>query len=223
MSGDGLDGMYADAERARRYDTTAAVGNLALGGDRRIDRAVLRELALAPGERVIDVGAGTARLVPAILAQVRPGGSVVALDRSPVMVAEARRRGRLNGVEVEGLVGDATELPMADGSVDRVLFAWVLHELPPADRDAALREAARVVAPGGLVVVADHGPASNPLSRGWWRLVRRGLANPAERDSLAWHLEHPVDDGLAAAGLCVRRRRAFAGGLVRVVVAARPG
>ena len=214
--------LYSDPTMVRRYDRIAGLGNLALGGDRRIDEVALRQLALAPGRRVLDVGAGTARLAPAMAAAIRPGGRLVLLDSSERMLDEARARGRL-GEGVEACVGDAAELPFEDGSFDRVLFAWTLHELAPDLRDRALKEAARVVAGGGLVVVVDHGEPLGLAARAWWRLVRRGLANEAERETLAWHLENPPERVLGHAGLQLRRNLKRVGGLVRVSVAVRPG
>lgn len=217
-----LRALYADSEKACRYDVIAALGNLALGGDRRIDRAVARELALAPGRRVLDVGAGTGRLAPSIAAAVRPGGSLVLLDGSPAMLGEARARGRIvDGVEA--LAGDATSLPFPDRSFDRVLLSWLLHEMAPGPRDAALREAVRVLSGGGVLVIVDHGAPRGLPARAWWRLVRRGLANRAERETLAWHLGNPPADVVEAAGLPIRRRLSMAGGLVRIDVAVRPG
>lgn len=214
--------LYSDPALVRRYDRIAGLGNLALGGDRRIDEVTLRQLALAPGRRVLDVGAGTGRLAPGIAAAVRPGGELVLLDGSEAMLEQARRLGRV-GDGVETRVGEVTELPFSDGSFDRVLFAWVLHELEPEVRAAALAGAVRVVASGGLIVVVDHGRPRGLAARGWWKLVKRGLANEAERESLAWHLEHPVDEALEGLGLQVRRNLKLAGGLVRVTVAVRQG
>jgi ubiquinone/menaquinone biosynthesis C-methylase UbiE len=214
--------LYSDPTLARRYDRIAGLGNLALGGDRRLDEVVLRQLALAPGRRVLDMGAGTGRLAPAMAAAIRPGGRLILLDSSEVMLEQARARGRVtDGVETR--VGDVADLPYDNGRFDRVLLAWLLHELPPDRRDRALKEAVRVVAGGGQIVVIDHGKPLGLAARAWWKLVRRGLANEAERESLAWHLEHPPERVLADAGLQLRRNLKLAGGLVRVTVAVRPG
>jgi ubiquinone/menaquinone biosynthesis C-methylase UbiE len=211
-----------DARGARRYDRIAAIGNLALGGDARIDRVVLRQLSLAPGMRVLDVGAGTGRLAPRIGAGIEPLGRLVLVDASDVMLEQARRLGRLGDGAVSQ-IGVATELPFADRSFDRVLLSWVLHELPEAEQSQALSEALRVLKPGGLVVVLDHGRPTSPAGRLWWKLVKRGLASPDERQSLAFYLEHPADEVLQRLGLQVRRHLRLVGGLVRVVVGVRPG
>jgi ArsR family transcriptional regulator len=107
---------------------------------------------LAPaGWTVADVGTGTGILAGEL---ARLGMRVIAVDHSPRMLEAARAnldREGLAGVELRG--GEANALPLADGEVDAALAHMVLHYLPsPAD---ALREMARVVRPGGVVVVVD--------------------------------------------------------------------
>jgi SAM-dependent methyltransferase len=78
---------------------------------------------------------------------VRPGRSVLGIDRSAGMAAVAARRlpGRVT-------LGDITGLPLASGSVDAVMMVWVLHLLHMIDADTAVAEAARVLRPGGLLI-----------------------------------------------------------------------
>jgi ArsR family transcriptional regulator len=106
---------------------------------------------LPPGLEVADVGTGTG-----ILAQelARLGARVLAIDHSPRMLEAARAK--LDASGVEGVVlraGEAHALPIDDQSVDAAFTHMVLHYLPsPAE---AIRELARVVRPGGSVVVVD--------------------------------------------------------------------
>ena len=121
----------------------------------------LRARAIAhlapPGWTVCDVGTGTGILAKEV---ARLGLRVIAVDHSPRMLEAARSSLESEGyaVESEGCavelrLGEAHALPLADGEVDAALAHMVLHYVPqPAE---ALREMARIVKPGGVVVVVD--------------------------------------------------------------------
>jgi ArsR family transcriptional regulator len=103
------------------------------------------------GMTVADIGTGTG-----ILAQdlARAGVSVIAVDHSRRMLATARTKLAAAGIDtVELRHGDATQLPLSDGEVDGAFAHMVLHYV--AAPLEALREMARVVRPGGRVVVVD--------------------------------------------------------------------
>ena len=101
---------------------------------------------------VADVGCGTGNVAEVLAPHVR---SVTAVDQSEPMLAAARRR--LEDVRnVRFVVGDAQSLPLGDGSVDAVTLVLVLHHVP--DPSEALAEAARVLRPGGVVLVVDMLP-----------------------------------------------------------------
>ena len=101
--------------------------------------------------RVADIGTGTGGMLP-FLAEI--ASEIVAVDLSKEMLRRARERARSLGLSnVEFLQGDLAALPLADGSVAAAFAALVLHHA--THPLAAVREMARVVAPGGVVVVLD--------------------------------------------------------------------
>ncbi len=104
-----------------------------------------------PGLRVADVGTGTGALLPVLAATA---GEVIAIDHSAAMLSRARRRCRDAGhARVAFHQADVLALPFADGAFDAVYCSMVLHHVPRPL--AALTELARVVRPGGAVVLID--------------------------------------------------------------------
>ena len=138
------------------YASFPEEGRLASGSSRlefeRTKEILARVLPEAPA-RVVDVG-GAAGAYSAWLAE--RGYEVHLVDAAPRLVEEARRRNARLAKPIASLsVGDARRLPQGDGSADAVLVMGPLYHLTAAeDRLAALREARRVLVPGGTVVVA---------------------------------------------------------------------
>jgi ubiquinone/menaquinone biosynthesis C-methylase UbiE len=129
------------------YDREAAHYDATRGGDARADAAADAIETLLPtrgAARIADVGCGTGIVTVRLL---RPGRSVIGIDRSAGMatVAEGRLPGRIT-------LGNVTRLPLASGSVDVMTMVWLLHLLRPAEVAAALAEAGRVLCPGGLLI-----------------------------------------------------------------------
>ena len=121
-------------------------------------RTVLDRLVLAGDERVLDAGCGTGRVTEALRQRV-PRGSVVALDASPAMLAEARTR--LGDDRVEYVQADlARPLPL-DGPMDAVFSNATFHWV--RDHDALFANLAAVLCPGGPLV-AQCGGAGNIAS-----------------------------------------------------------
>jgi len=144
---------------AARYDVTNGV--MSLGRDRRWRRAVTGALDVRPGERVLDLAAGTG-------ASSRPladaGARAVACDFSLGMLRVGRRAHR----DLAFVAGDALRLPYADACFDAVTISFGLRNV--VDPAAGLAELLRVTRPGGRLVVCEF---SQP-SWGPWRTVYSG-------------------------------------------------
>ncbi|WP_460725335.1 class I SAM-dependent methyltransferase [Nocardia heshunensis] len=128
------------------YDAEAAEYDRTRGGEERAGAAAAAVLGLLPGDArtVVDVACGTG----IVSARLRGAGRVVVgVDLSAGMLAYARPR--LEGAVVRA---DARRLPIADASVDAVVFMWLLHLVDEEVGERAMAEAARVLRPGGVVV-----------------------------------------------------------------------
>lgn len=137
-----------------------------LAGLGRVHGEMIREAGTRPGQRALDVGCGTGNLLLA-LGRATSGVELEGLDPDARMLARAGRKSRRAAVPVTWRRGFAQELPFADHTVDRVFSCAMLHHLAPPAKDAMLAEVRRVLAPDGLLVLADvaghhaahaHGP-----------------------------------------------------------------
>lgn len=139
---------------ADRYDLTNTV--LSFGQDRGWRRATRAALGLRPGERVLDVGAGTGVSTEEL---GRSGAFAVGADLSIGML----RAGRRVRPDVPLLAGDALRLPFADGTFDAVTISFALRNV--VDIEAALREFGRVTRTGGRLVVCEFSHPVNAAFR----------------------------------------------------------
>ena len=182
---------------AKRYDLTNTV--ISAGQDRGWRRATRAALGLRPGERVLDVGAGTGVSTEELN---RSGAYAIGADLSVGML-QAGRRVR---AEVPLLAGDALRLPFADGVFDAVTISFALRNV--VDTGAALREFARVTRPGGRLVVCEFSHPANVVFRTVYMqylmrslpvVARRVASNPDAYVYLAESIRAwPDQEGLAA-------------------------
>jgi SAM-dependent methyltransferase len=137
-------------------------------GVARIHRRLLDQAGVRPGQRVLEIGCGTGNLLLAAK-QAQPTATVVGLDPDLTALARAHRKARRRGLAVQLDRGYADRLPYADDSVDAVLSSFILHHLPPDQREPAMREVLRVLRPGGALHLVDIGgaaaPADGPIAR----------------------------------------------------------
>ena len=145
----------AGADEQRRAQTRAmwAGGDYGRVAERLQPAAdvLVAAAGVAPGERVLDVAAGTGN---AAAAAATAGAQVTASDLAPAMLALGRERTR--GLAVEWVEADAQDLPFPDGAFDRTLSAFGAMFAPDPQRTAA--ELVRVTRPGGVVAMANWIP-----------------------------------------------------------------
>jgi SAM-dependent methyltransferase len=127
---------------------------------------------LQPAERVVDVGSGGGFDTFIAAKMVGPSGQVIGIDMTPAMLEKARASAAAADMEnVEFREGFGEALPVEDGWADVVISNGVLNLMP--DKDAALREMARVLKPGGRLQIGDI-------------LVQKSVPQDAKEDISLW-------------------------------------
>lgn len=161
QKGEMVQGIFSKI--ARKYDTFNALSSM--GIYKSWLKRVARTAACRPDERVLDVAGGTGD-VSFELCRRCPPASVEVSDFTPEMLEVARSRaqqGASCGVPCTFQVADAMNLPYADASFEVLTMAYGLRNF--SDRKRAMREAARVLRPGGRAVILEFGTPPNPVWR----------------------------------------------------------
>ena len=215
--------MFDDV--AQRYDLTNDV--LSLGQTRLWRRAVAQAVAARPGERVLDLAAGTGS---SSLPFAAAGAQVVAADFSLGML----RVGKRAHPALDLLAGDALRLPFAEAAFDAVTISFGLRNV--SDVDAALTEMARVTRSGGRLVVCEFShPIWAPFRTVYTEYLMRALPSVARRVSSnpdayvylaesirAWPDQQALSRRVAASGWTAVGWRNLSGGIVALHRAAKP-
>jgi len=215
--------MFDDV--AARYDLTNDV--LSLGQTRLWRRAVAQAVDARPGERVLDLAAGTGS---SSLPFAAAGAQVVAADFSLGML----RVGKRAHPGLDLLAGDALRLPFADAVFDAVTISFGLRNV--SDVDAALTEMARVTRPGGRLVICEFShPTWAPFRTVYTEYLMRALPSVARRVSSnpdayvylatsirAWPDQPALSDRVVASGWSAVGWRNLSGGIVALHRARKP-
>jgi ubiquinone/menaquinone biosynthesis C-methylase UbiE len=151
----------------QRYQRVAPVyGLLDLPFEYRRYRKIRPLLFHGLSGRLLDAGVGTGRNFPFY----PPGSEVIGIDRSPAMLARARRRQATAAAPVELREMDVMQLAFPDSSFDAAVATFLFCTLPDEMQVPALRELRRVVKPGGLIRCLEYTRPSGGLRRAMTRV-----------------------------------------------------
>lgn len=128
--------------------------------DSTFKQELIKQAGIENGQRVLDLGCGTASLT-LLIKKAYMGAEVVGLDGDPKILEIARAKTTRADVNVMLIQGMSFSLPFPDNTFDRVLSSLLLHHLTRENKDRTLREVLRVLRPGGELHVVDWGKAQN--------------------------------------------------------------
>lgn len=145
---------------ARRYDLMNDL--MSIGLHRFWKRFAIEIAGLRPGERVLDVAAGTGDLTTAAARRIGPSGLIIQSDINAEMLERGRDRLIDTGLLIPALRCDAESLPFPNATFNCVLVGFGLRNM--TDKDRALAEMSRVLVPGGRLIVLEFSRIASPLA-----------------------------------------------------------
>ena len=122
---------------------------------RELRRRTLDLAQLRPGEASLDVGCGTGTLALEVARRVGPAGHVAAIDPGAAQIDRARAKAARRHLPIDFQTGVIERLPFSDQTFDVVFSTLMMHHLPTPLKRQGLAEIARVLKPGGRLVIAD--------------------------------------------------------------------
>jgi demethylmenaquinone methyltransferase/2-methoxy-6-polyprenyl-1,4-benzoquinol methylase len=188
---------------ARRYDVMNDL--MSMGLHRAWKAYTVAVARIRPGDVVLDVAGGTGDLARAFAGRVGPRGLVVLSDINEAMLQQGRDRLLDDGVIVPALLCDGEKLPFVDATFDLVSVAFGLRNM--THKDQGLAEMARVLKPGGRLLVLEFSKVAAPLAKAydWYSfsvLPQLGRWVAGDADSYRYLAEsirvHPDQDTLKA-------------------------
>ena len=202
------------------YDRTNTV--MSVGNDQLWRVATTRAVDPHPGDRVLDLAAGTGTSSASIATS---GATVIAADFSPGMIEVGRKKyGRVRNLQF--VEADATNLPFADDEFDATTISFGLRNV--VEPKKAIAEMFRVTKPGGRIVICEFSTPPNPVMKGLYDfylkrvtplLVKFSSSNPDAYDYLndsiqAWPAQAELASWLRGAGWTEVKYKNLTGGIV---------
>lgn len=193
------------------YDLSFWLIALPFGGEKGLRDKTIEEAMPLDGRSVLEAFAGTATLS---LMALEKGADTVALDLSEGMLKAALEKARSSGARLKAVRGDSGRLPFREGSFDRVMASFGLHEAGPATVNEAMAEFHRVLKNDGRLVIIDYHRAAGGAG-----FVQKLLFTFVETDTAKTWVETDIQDLLRVTGFKDFRRKFLLRGGVQLITA----
>jgi ubiquinone/menaquinone biosynthesis C-methylase UbiE len=168
---------------ARVYDPSVSI--LTFGRRAQLRRATADLARIQPGATVLEVGCGTGDIALAAKERAGSSGAVYGIDPGSEMIAVARGKAARAGLAVNFQVGVIESLAFPDTTFDVVLSSLMMHHLPDDLKRIGLTEIARVLKPGGRLVIVDLKRPTDRLGRAVNKLLLHGGLQTGVQDLAA--------------------------------------
>ena len=167
---------------ASQYDLLTRL--MGLGVNRPNSKLVIELAKIEPGDMILDVGCGTGNLTLTAKSYGGKNSAVYGIDASPEMIDIARKNAQLQGLDVTFDIGLIEKIAFPDMSFDKVISRLVIHHLPDDLKKRGFAEIYRVLKPGGLLLIADFKPPTNPILNH----ITSALVGPQMMQTNVWSL-----------------------------------
>lgn len=162
-------------------------------------------------ERILDVGCGTGELTLLTARKVEKKGVVIGIDASFPMIRIALKKKRKASSSAFFLLGLAEELPFSNGFFDLIIFSLMLHHLSLNGKQKALKEAQRLLKPGGRLMIIDF----DKPSKEWFKFIYFSLwLIPKIRENVMYGLDSLAKD----AGFSLMEKRYLRWGIISTII-----
>lgn len=188
--------------------------------ERSFKQALIQQASLLPGQRVLDLAAGTGTLAVWIKRH-QPLLDITGVDVDPTVLAIASRKAKAANLKIRFERTTAYNLPYPTAHFDRVVSSLFFHHLSWQDKMRTARELVRVLKPGGELHVADWGRPKNIVMRGLFLMIQCLDGFETTRDNAAGRLVS-LFEGAGFVDVCERRTFSTVFGTLALYRAVKP-
>ena len=193
------------------YDTVSALAALSVGGEQRMRKLFLKDLAINPDAKVLDLCCGAGQATQELVKHFQ---NVTGLDASPIAIQRAKR----NVPQAAYVESFAEKMPFSDRSFDLVITNTAMHEMDSAQLQQIIEETYRILTPDGQFIIIDFHRPTNPL---FWLPVATFLW--LFETETAWELiKTDLHQLLTKSGFAIGSCQLYAGGSLQVLRSGKP-